>query len=394
MCKKYGAIEPPKDIKLPGTPITDGELLYPDVNSLPTDEPIIRYEGGDCNLALARTLKFLLNPFVKNNYYYEIKIPTKSFMEYAVSIDGSPNTIIVAIMYKAMTRFLKEKEGTFISGRIAADYRDDIGASESYRDFVRFIHVKYQWNMKDESIKKLNMRARGAAISQNQPELSYERFRRLEKAHKLIDEQPTLKEKIKCAAQNSTYRNDPRDPFTISYVGQIDLGGMEQHIKSIYNITDGDLMLEVNALKDNFDISWASHVTSSLEAKNDAEKSCLDHIFENKIDNKGNRILNQEEIEALYDLINKCYENGYTPIIVIPPYLSEYTNEIKNKYPDFLDSFYSLLEGIIAETGVSFYDYGFDSRFVSNYAWFLDSDHLNKEGARHFVNILIDEAVH
>ena len=49
-------------------------------------------------------------------------------MDYAVKIDGSPNTILIAMMYKAMTRFLKEKEGTFISGRLAADYRNDIGA--------------------------------------------------------------------------------------------------------------------------------------------------------------------------------------------------------------------------------------------------------------------------
>lgn len=144
MCKKYGNIEPPKDIKLPGTPVTEGELFYPSADSLPTDEPIVRYEGGDCNLTIGRTLKYILNPFAKNNYYYEIEIPTKSFIDYGISIDGSPNTIIVAMMYKAMSRFLKEKEGTFISARGAADYRDDIGATESYRDFVRFIHVKYE----------------------------------------------------------------------------------------------------------------------------------------------------------------------------------------------------------------------------------------------------------
>ena len=31
---------------------------------------------------------------------------------------------------------------------------------------------------------------------------------------------------------------------------------MEKHIKSIYNITDGDLMLEINALKDTFHICF------------------------------------------------------------------------------------------------------------------------------------------
>jgi hypothetical protein len=256
LCKKYGKLDAPKDIKLPGTPITDEETFFPDASSLPKDEPLVRYEGGDSNLAILRIIKFLLNPFAKDNYYGEIDIPSKAFMDYAARIDGSPNTIITAMMFKAMSRFFKEKAGTFISGRVAADYRKDIGADQSYRDFVRFIHVKYDWSMKDDPISKLNMRARGALTTQNQPELSYERFRKLDEAHKIIDKQPTLKLKKKTAAKNSTFRSDPRDIYTVSYVGQTDLGGMEEHIKGFYTITDGDLMLELNALKDKFCICF------------------------------------------------------------------------------------------------------------------------------------------
>ena len=160
------------------------------------------------------------------------------------------------MMYKAMTRFLKEKEGTFISARVAADYRDDIGAGESYRDFVRFIHVRYEWDMKDEPVSRLNLRTRGAFIKQNQPELSYERFRKISSIHAGIDAKQTLKEKREYAANNSIYRKEPRDPYTVSYVGKVDYGEMEKHIKSVYSITDGDLMLEVNALKDSFHITY------------------------------------------------------------------------------------------------------------------------------------------
>ncbi len=256
MCKKYGQIDPPKDLKFPGSPVTEGELFYPDPNSLPKDEPISRYNGGDSNLAIGRFLKYLLNPFAKENYYYEIEIPADKFMEYAQSVDGSPYTILTAMMYKVTASLFKEKKGTHISGRIAADYRKDIGANESYRDFVRFIHVKYEWSMRNELISKLNMRARGAMVFQNQPELAYERFIRLEEAHRGIDAQPDLKQKRKYAAKHSTFRSDPRDNYTISYLGQVDLGGMQQHIKSVYNITDGDLMLEVNAIDDKFFISF------------------------------------------------------------------------------------------------------------------------------------------
>jgi hypothetical protein len=256
MLRKYGKLEAPRDIKLPGTPVTEGELFFPNADALPDDEPLYRYDGGDSNLALGRFLLYLLNPFARETYFYQIEIPVRDFMEYAARIDGSPNTVLTAMMFKVCARLFKEKKGTFISGRIAADYRDDIGASESYRDFVRFIHVRYEWSMKDESIQKLNMRARGAVIRQNQPELGIERFKKLEKVHRGIDAQPSLPEKKKHASKNSTFRSDPRDNYTVSYVGKTDWGGMEAHIERFYTITDGDLMLELNALKDKFCITF------------------------------------------------------------------------------------------------------------------------------------------
>ena len=256
MIKKYGPLEAPGDVKLPGTPVADGELFFPDADELPDDEPIAHYMGGDTNLHLGRFLKYLFNPFAKDCYYYQVEIPVKDFMDYAARIDGSPNTILTAMMFKASSRLFKEKKGTFLAGRIAADYRKDIGAERSYRDFVRFAHVRYEWSMKDESIQKLNIRARGALIAQNQPELSFERFRKLDKTHKGIDVQPNLKAKKQFAAKNSSFRSDPRDTYTVSYAGKTDWGGMGEHIKGFYTITDGDLMIEVNALKDTFCITF------------------------------------------------------------------------------------------------------------------------------------------
>ena len=220
MVKKYGKLAAPKDLKFPDSPVTDAELFYPDVDSLPKDEPIYRYDGGDSNLAIMRTLKYLFNPFVKDCYYYQIEIPTKEFMEYAARIDGSPNTILAAMMVKVGTKIFKEKKDTH------------------------------------ESIEKLNMRARGAIIKQNQPELGVERFVRLQKVHDEIDEQPDLKSKKKFALSNSAFRSDPRDNSTVSYVGKMDWGEMDQHIKGLYTITDGDLMLELNALSDKFCITF------------------------------------------------------------------------------------------------------------------------------------------
>ena len=206
------------------------------------------------------TLKYILNPFARDCYYYQIEIPADALLSYNKGIDASPNSIIASIMYKVCTRLFTPKDGPHLAARIPADFRDDIGCPDSYRDFVRYIHVKYDWDLKDEPIEKLNMRTCGALISQNQPELSCEVFRHREQLHDAIDALPDLKSKKAYASRNSPYRTDVRDVYTVSYVGKTDWGGMAAHIRGIYTITDGDLMLEVNALPDKFCISFQRYV--------------------------------------------------------------------------------------------------------------------------------------
>lgn len=256
LCKLYGPLDAPEDLRLPDTEIPDEELAYPDEDALPHDEAVSHYEG-DCNVAMMRGLKYLFNPFCgDDNYYYQIEIPTQTFMDYVKKVGGTPNTVLTSMMFKVAARYFKEKKGTFLSGRIAADYRGDLDARASYRDFVRFIHVRYEWGMKNDSIEELSKVARRAIAEQNKPELGRARFFKVNRVHRGIDEQATLKEKKRYALSNSAFRSDPRDPYTVSYVGKVDWGGMEAHIKDVYTISDGDLMLEVNALQNVFCIAF------------------------------------------------------------------------------------------------------------------------------------------
>ncbi len=252
MTKKYGEISAPADLKAPGTPIPEKELELPDASKLPDDEPIKRYEGKSSKIGLDRFIKYLLNPFAIDNYYYEITVPTDNFIKYAKSIDGSPNTILAAFFFKTIARYFPPKPDDILSGRIADDYRNDIDAKESYRDFTRLLRIMYTRDMENYTIEKLNRVARGGIILQMQPELSCERYRKVEEIHAGIDAQPDLKSKKKYAASHSLFRSDGRDVFNVSYVGQTDWGGMEKYIDEVYSITDGDFMIEANALKDKF----------------------------------------------------------------------------------------------------------------------------------------------
>ena len=256
LTKKYGQLIPPTDLKAVGSPVEEEEYAYPDPDAFPTDDPLKRYEEGDSNVGMEQDYLYFLNPFANEVYYYQVELDSKAFMEYAKRIDGSPNSILAAVMLKTTARYFSERDDQHISAKIADDYRKDIGCIKSYRDFVRFIHVKYDWEMEKESIEKLNMRARGAIIAQMQPENSFEWYRQIIEARKGIDAQKDLKAKIKYAQKHSIYTSDARDTYMISYVGRTDWGGMADYVRSVYTITDGNLMLEVNALPDKFCVSF------------------------------------------------------------------------------------------------------------------------------------------
>lgn len=141
--------------------------------------------------------------------------------------------------------------------------------------------------------------------------------------------------------------------------------------------------------KDETEEYWY-RTADTIDVDADANAAYERHLRENKLDENGNRIINQEEIDSLYAIINLCKSKGATPVLVTTPYLIEYTNDVKLESPDFYNDFYNIINKVTALTGVSYYDFAMDERFVYDYSLFINADHLNKEGARKFVNILIE----
>lgn len=129
--------------------------------------------------------------------------------------------------------------------------------------------------------------------------------------------------------------------------------------------------------------------TTSKDAELDAPKAYERHIaYQLK---SGSRMRSAEAFEEIYGMIELCRELGVRPVMVTVPYLQEYTSFIKKNDPEFFGDFYSVIREIQAKTGIEYYDYAFDERFRDNYRLFINSDHLNKEGARVFTNILLRE---
>ena len=178
-------------------------------------------------------------------------------MKYAKENDGSPNSILCAVFFKALSRVYRDNpQAAQISAKIVANYRNDVGCSYTYRDLVRLLHVKYTADMADWSIEKLSTMTRGSMYLQMQPEFGVQEYKKLVEFRNGIDEQKTFQEKAGYALTNSLMRADVTDTFTVSYVGNISWGGLAEYIESVNSITDGHLMLEVNSLPDKFCISF------------------------------------------------------------------------------------------------------------------------------------------
>ena len=50
-------------LKLPGSPLEEGEMALPDVNAFPEDAPITEYKGGNSFVPIGEYLAYYLNPF-------------------------------------------------------------------------------------------------------------------------------------------------------------------------------------------------------------------------------------------------------------------------------------------------------------------------------------------
>lgn len=88
-----------------------------------------------------------------------------------------------------------------------------------------------------------------------------------------------------------------------------------------------------------------------------------------------------EQYEALIRIIEKCKENNIQVILVTAPTLPcFYTGYDK----EFMDRFYQDMEEISQRYNVPYLDYTGDERFLADYRWYSDTDHLNGYGSRYF----------
>ena len=241
-------------ILTPDSPIPPEETAVPDPESFPEEEVIGRYTGGDSYVPIKDYLPYLTNPSKGGQVYYPITIDKSALMRFARENDGSPNSILSAAMFRMSSRvFPKAKQ---ISCGIVCNYRKDVGCPDTYRDLVRVLHARYLPSMKDWPIEKLSTVTRGSMYLQMQPEISRETYRQVVAYRDTIDKIPGKALKTAYALKNSPLRNGVKDTFNVSYVGNVDWGGLSEYVEEVFSLTEGHLMLEVNSAGDKICIAF------------------------------------------------------------------------------------------------------------------------------------------
>ncbi len=108
------------------------------------------------------------------------------------------------------------------------------------------------------------------------------------------------------------------------------------------------------------------------------------------VDENGDLTVREEELSALYGIIDLCREHHLRPILITTPFRREYNDVFDEK---FYRQFYAVIDTVCQDEAVEYYDYSHDERFIDSTEYFNDADHLSPEGAVVFTDMVIRSCV-
>ena len=108
------------------------------------------------------------------------------------------------------------------------------------------------------------------------------------------------------------------------------------------------------------------------------------------VDQNGDLLVRDEELDAVYGMIRLCKAHGLRPILITVPFRWEYNDQFEEEY---CRQFYEVIDRICRDEDVEYYDYSHDERFTDNAKYFRNSDHLSPKGAAAFTEIIMNAHV-
>lgn len=193
------------------------------------------------------------------------------------------------------------------------------------------------------------------------------------------------------ASKNKRYYHFLEKEFIKEYDSKTDF-----YVNYFPALTETDMVSLTKAVlgvNDSLTKDFWSQKTDKKKAKEHGWPRVIS-VVRSTLDQNGNRLINEEEIEALYEMIEMCYEIDAIPILIVTPFLHEYTFSVSENDPNIIGDYQNIIAEIQNNTGVAFYDYSEDVRFAEEYDLFINTDHMNREGAKRFTDILLEDTLY
>ncbi|MCQ2445796.1 MAG: hypothetical protein MJ141_02775 [Clostridia bacterium] len=260
-CRRSGKALDPAGIRLPSEP------FYPDELGNPFPEEAMKKAFPIGKAKSGPFFRLRDGGYVKDHErtVYRFRLDEAAVMRVNKTSDGSPSSLFSSLMARAVWKLHPENHLDIVSA-VSFNLRPGLGNKNSYRMLSSAILLRYPEKLKDADVTRLCTCSRGMVTVQSQPEnvlyLAEQKKNWLESMENL-----TLSEK-KAMVGKAALADAVGNTFSVSYVGKVGLGSLEEHIESMYNLTDGStyetVFIEVASVGGQFDIAFLQGFSSDV----------------------------------------------------------------------------------------------------------------------------------
>lgn len=157
-------------------------------------------------------------------------------------------------------------------------------------------------------------------------------------------------------------------------------------------LRDDELLDELKYINGNFPlIQWENVNSQNHQDLEDSSIARWDYWaqYRANLDIFKSGTMNTNVVQTYIEIVTICKENNLNPVFITLPVTAELNAVVdSNFYPIFQKDIQQLLEILDNPT---YYDFSHDDLFIYNTEYFIDTDHLSKNGAIEFTRIILEK---
>lgn len=182
---------------------------------------------------------------------------SKELMRFAKTSDGTPTSIVVALLVKILDNKNQNVNQPIVSA-VAKNLRAGLNSRLTHHSHNAPIFIKYPKRVRHHSIETLSTMARGNFILMQDDEIIKEMVNGFAKSCANLLSLPNIEIK-KQIAFNGDNMVRTANTFAVSYTGQKGFGSVEEYIDKVYAIVGidvTDLMIQISSVGDKLCFSF------------------------------------------------------------------------------------------------------------------------------------------